>query len=83
MKAVESLSFEALVDVVKTLQAWLYLGETGGDEVFDPDHEWRGADVCEALAGKLSEHGLVPEFLGEEPESPTDPGGCDCCHTWD
>ena len=76
MKAVENLTFEALVDIVNTLQAWLYLGETGGEdgetivEVFDPDNEWRGADVCEALAGKLSEHGLVPEFLGDLPDNP-------------
>ena len=76
MKAVENLTTEALVDIVKTLQAWLYLGETGGEdgetivEVFDPDHEWNCADVCEAMASKLSEHGLVPEVLGEEPEEP-------------
>ena len=74
MKAVENLSRPALVEIVKSLQEQLYLGLTGAEdgetviEDWDPDHEWSGGDVCEFLAGKLGEHGLVPQFVGDEPE---------------
>ena len=77
MKAVESLNRNTLIGIVKALQAWLYLGETGADddeffagvEIWDPDHEWSPADICESMASKLSEYGLVPEFRGDEPET--------------
>ena len=72
MKAVENLGREALVEIVEAVQSWLYLGDRPIDneivEVWDPDLEWSCSDVCEALAGYLSKHGLVPEFLGDEPE---------------
>jgi hypothetical protein len=83
MKSVESLDHAALVDIVKTLQAWLYLGETAAadgetiTEVWDPENEWSPADVCEFMAGKLSEHKLVPEFLGDEPREPV--SKCEIC----
>jgi hypothetical protein len=74
MKNVRHLNREQLVDIVLAVQAQLYLGETGavdGEtivEVWDPANEWSGADVCEALANKLSTYDLVPEFRGDEPE---------------
>jgi len=81
MKAVKLLGHEQLVDIVETLQALLYYRwvKVAGDnvEVFDPDSEWSGADVCEAMAGKLKWYKLVPEFLGDEPD--TRPPRCDVC----
>lgn len=71
MKAARDLSHEALIEIVQALQSWLYLGETDGEnivEVWDPDNDWNGADVCEAMATKLSDHGLVPQFLGDKPK---------------
>ena len=85
MKAVSDLSHEDLVDIVEQLQAWLYLDEVEVEtddgkgefvQEWNPDKEWP-LEVCEFMAGRLSDLGLVPEFLGDEPklESPS----CDIC----
>lgn len=82
MKAVEDVGRDALVDIVQSLQNWLYLDEVDqGDETvecWNPGKEWSPADVCEFMAGKLSEHKLVPEVLGDEPEPPPE-SGCRIC----
>ena len=37
----------------------------GGSWTYAADKEWRGSDVCEAAAGLLGLHGLVPEAEGD------------------
>jgi hypothetical protein len=67
MKAAKNLSHEALVEIAETVQGLLYLDIVNDREVFNPEKEWSGADVCEALAGLCTKHKLAPSFLGEEP----------------
>lgn len=69
MKAVKHLSHEELIKIVQTARDLLYLrAGTGTIEVYDPDSEWSGADICEALAGLLNEYELIPKFLGDTEE---------------
>jgi len=80
MKAVSDLSHESLVEIVELARDGLYLieREPGDREAgyYDPDKDWE-IDTLSDLAGVLNKHGLVPEFLGDEPRP--EGSSCDIC----
>jgi hypothetical protein len=59
MKEPYDLNRAELERIADAAQRCLYFDENTGK--FDPGHEWSGADVCEALAGVLSDLGMVPD----------------------
>jgi hypothetical protein len=62
MRTVSDLDREQLAEIVKSIQAFLYLDlDRQGTEDWNPDKQWSGADVCEHVAGLLGQHELVPE----------------------
>jgi hypothetical protein len=64
MKQPYDLSRAELERIANAVQRCLYFDENTGE--FDPGHEWSGADVCEALAGVLSDLGMVPDEKTEK-----------------
>jgi len=66
MKEPHDLSRAELERIADAVQRCLYFDENTGE--FDPGHEWSGADVCEALAGMLSDLGMVPDEKTEKDE---------------
>jgi hypothetical protein len=63
MQRPPDLSRYELERVVDELQQALYLKYDDDTEAFvwDPDKEWSGFDVCDCLAGLLSQFSLAPE----------------------
>jgi hypothetical protein len=62
MRQPSELSYLDLQQIVESIQRFLYIDQDdAGREIWDPDKEWSGADVCEHLAHMLSLHQLVPE----------------------
>ena len=62
MRKVSDLTHEQLVQIVESIQRFLYLDlDARGNEYWNPDNEWSGADACEHIAGLLSQHDLIPE----------------------
>ena len=62
MRKVSDLDHEQLVQIVESIQGFLYLDlDNRGTEFWNPDKEWSGADVCEHVAGLLGQHDLVPD----------------------
>jgi hypothetical protein len=68
MKKPRDLSRAELERIADAVQRCLYFDENTG--LFDPGHDWSGADVCEALACALSYLGMVPDEKIEEDEGP-------------
>jgi len=81
MKAAKDLSHAELVEIVDAICKYLFLEdvEVGTQmlEQWNPDKEWNGADLCGSIATMLGYHGLVPEFVGDEPRDPD--SRCDIC----
>lgn len=75
MKAAKNLGHDELVRIAEAVQGLLWFDES--EKVFDPDKEWSGADICEALSELCSELDLIPYCLGDEPEEPRD--NCEIC----
>lgn len=61
MRSISELSREELEQIVQSVRDLLYLDNDQRGDLYNPDKHWSGADVCERLAGTLSEFGLVPE----------------------
>jgi hypothetical protein len=63
MQRPKDLSREQLERIVDEVQQALYLDYDGEADAFhwNPDKEWSGFDVCEALTGALSQLGMIPE----------------------
>lgn len=72
MKNPANLTREALIEITTGMVQVLYGREhSGGSWTYAADKEWCGSDVCEAAAGLLGLHGLVPEAEGDgEPMKP-------------
>ena len=61
MRDTDQVSYEDLRRIVESIRRFLYVDQDDdGQEVWNPDNEWSGADVCEHVANVLSLHGLVP-----------------------
>lgn len=62
MRFPHQLPRQELQLIVETIQQRLYLETNSkGEEYFDPDKPWEGADLCQSIATLLDEHGLVPD----------------------
>jgi hypothetical protein len=63
MQRPKDLSREQLEAIADELQQRLYLSYNPESDSFywDPEKEWSGFDVCEGLAGVLSQLGMIPE----------------------
>jgi len=62
MRRASELDREQLIDIVTSIQGFLYLErDERGVDYWEPDKQWSGADVCGHVAGLLDEHGLVPK----------------------
>ena len=68
MRNARTLNHEELINIALAVQAQLYLDDYQKEEIWNPDKEWSPADICEALANKLSTHNLTPQFLGDTPD---------------
>jgi hypothetical protein len=78
MKNPAELSRGQLVEIVTGLVRALYgRCHEDGSWAYAADKEWSGGDVCEAAAGLLSRHGLVPVAEGAghgtQPQLPPEP----------
>ena len=61
MRDTDQVSYEDLRRIVESIRRFLYIDQDDeGQDVWNPDNEWSGADVCEHVAHVLSQHGLVP-----------------------
>ncbi|WP_428308013.1 hypothetical protein [Lacipirellula sp.] len=65
MQRPKDLSRDELEQIVDQLQQALYLKYDEETDAFlwDPQKEWRGTDVSEAMSNVLSELSMVPEEL--------------------
>ena len=72
MRTAQDLAPDELVMVVDALQQALYL-DLDADEaqVWTPDKEWDGAEICDQLAAQLARFDLVPSVV--TPVSPDAP----------
>ena len=72
MKNPANLTREALIEITTGMVQVLYGREhSDGSWTYAGDKDWCGGDVCEAVAGLLSRHGLVPEAeVDGEPMEP-------------
>ena len=72
MKNPANLTREALLEITTGMVQVLYGREhSDGSWTYAADKEWCGSDVCEAAAGLLGLHGLVPEAEDDgEPMAP-------------
>lgn len=61
----KDLSRKELERIVDELQQALYLSYDHQSDSFhwDPDKQWSGYDVCEAMSGVLGELSMVPEMV--------------------
>jgi hypothetical protein len=61
----KDLSRDELVRIADQLQQALYLhyDEELDSFLWDPNKKWSGSEVCDSLAGVLSELSMVPEAL--------------------
>ena len=61
MRAVSDLSCAELACIVTAMQQTLYLDfNSTQTQVWNPDKEWEGAEVCDRLAALLAQYDLVP-----------------------
>ncbi len=66
MKNPANLTREALLEITTGMVQVLYGREhSDGSWTYAADKDWCGGDVCEAAAGLLGRHGLVPEAEGD------------------
>ena len=62
MQRPDDLSRQQLLQIVESVQGYLYLDlDRQGSEFWNPEKPWSGADVCDHVTRVLDEHGLVPE----------------------
>ena len=62
MREPRELSYHDLQRIVTSIQGFLYIDrDEAGREIWNPDKEWSGGDVCEHVVHVLSLHDLVPE----------------------
>lgn len=64
MQTAKDLERDELVMIVDSLLQALYLDfDADLTQVWNPDKEWDGADICDQMAAKLARLGLIPEAV--------------------
>lgn len=64
MRTAKELARNELLTIVEALQQALYLDfDADLTQVWNPDKEWDGADLCDQLAAELARFDLVPDVV--------------------